>query len=355
MSHSDDPWPILDDVGSFPLPDYISKDLFDKFYWDAYLASVNSYDFASNRALWVNIVNPIQKSFESKISSGIEVANYPQHMDMYTQFLKPIKEFSVENEPHLIQQEKAKMIEINILEKWAKWYFEKTGQKTRLKICVSGPLELYFKEVGFGVYSDMALNFSKSVNFFLKNAILDTKFIKTEIVAIDEPSLGYVTITGAEPDDLIKIYDASVEGIRADVQIHLHSLNMFKVPLQTKNIKVFTCEFASNPQNFIDKKYLDEYDKFIRVGITRTNFNAIMADALEAGTEYKDYKSIEGLQSLIDSPERIEKTFKTALAHYGDRLKYVGPDCGLSAWGPPPLATELLRRTSDVVRANRKK
>ena len=52
----------------------------------------------------------------------------------------------------------------------------------------------------------------------------------------------------------------------------------------------------------------------------------------------------------MDPPERIERCLKAAVAHYGDRLKYVGPDCGLSGWAPPELANELLTRTVKVVK-----
>ena len=178
--------------------------------------------------------------------------------------------------------------------------------------------------------------------------------MKTSVVAIDEPSLGYVSISGADHDELVNIYDKSVEGLDCDVQIHLHSLNSFKIPLDTKNINIMTCEFASNNQNIIDRKYLEEKDKFMRVGVCRTNFNAIMADAMDNGMEYKDFNNIEGLRTLIDSPELIERNLRIAQKQYGNRLKYVGPDCGLSAWEPVELAAELLTRTSQVVKKVRK-
>ena len=38
-----------------------------------------------------------------------------------------------------------------------------------------------------------------------------------------------------------------------------------------------------------------------------------------------------------------------ALNHYGDRLKFIGPDCGLSGWSPQQIAYELLHRTYEVI------
>ena len=274
-----------------------------------------------------------------------------------------MRDYEETDNPHVIQPEFARFLEVDVIKNWAKRNYEVTGEKVKLKVCISGPLELYFKKIGFGVYKDMAMQFSESVNRFLKNSIIKEKYIETTTVAIDEPSLGYVTISGASDDDLIAIYDKSVEGLDVDVQIHLHSLNSFKIPLQTKHINIMTSEFASNPKNVIDKKYLDDYDKFMRVGITRTNLNAIMADALDSGMqiespdEFSNSVSKNNTNSrfnLIDSKARIEKNLMAGIKNYGDRLKYVGPDCGLSSWNPPELSQELLKRTAQVVQEYKK-
>ncbi len=292
-----------------------------------------------------------------KTDTGLDVINYPQLMDIYTQFLKPIRDYEVDSEPNLIINEKAQVIETHIIKNWAKSLYEtkQLEEPIKLKVCVTGPLELYFKVVGFEVYQDMAMNFARSVNSFLKNSMIDTPFLKTTAVSIDEPSLGYVTITNTSDDDMIEIYDESVKDINADIQIHLHSLNSFKIPLQTENINIMTCEFASNPQNVIDKKYLDQYDKYMRVGVCSTNINAIMANKIDSGQSYSDLSTVDGLLTLIDSEDQIKHNFKLASKQYGERLKYVGPDCGLSSWAPPKVAQELLTRTCKVVKNEMKK
>jgi len=113
---------------------------------------------------------------------------------------------------------------------------------------------------------------------------------------------------------------------------------------------VLTCEYASDHSNIIPKKDLEQYDKFIRVGITRTNINSIMAEKLDAGTPYDELKTYEGIMSLIDSKEFIKKNLLFALKHYEDRVKFIGPDCGLKGWNPPQVAYELLRRTYKVIK-----
>ena len=84
-----------------------------------------------------------------KLDAGVEVINYPQHMDMYNQFLKPITDY--EKEPGLIDPAKAIIPEMSILERFGKDYYEKSGRKLEIKICVTGPVELYIKQQSFTI------------------------------------------------------------------------------------------------------------------------------------------------------------------------------------------------------------
>ncbi len=334
-------------MGSFPLPTYIDKEAFNKFYWIAYDAILNKSDIYQNRGIYNFYVHPLLQSFQQKINAGVEIINFPQHMNMYTQFLKPINDHELQ--PNLIDPQKAIITEMVILEHFAKEFYERTQNVLRVKVCITGPIELYVKKQGFTLYKDLALNFSKSINSFLKNSIINNKYMKTEIISIDEPSLGYIDIFGISDDDLITIYDKSLEQIDSINEIHLHSLNRADLALKSKNIDVLTCEYASDNKNEIPKKELESHDKYIRVGITRTNIDSIIAEALDSGISYEEIRTFEGAMSLIDSKEFIKKNLLHAMAHYGDRLKYVGPDCGLSGWPFPQVAHELLHRTYEVI------
>lgn len=341
-------FPKFDDVGSFPLPDYIDSDKFKQFYWAGYKGIINKANIFENRGIYNYFIHPFLQSFQLKLNAGVEIINYPQHMDMYTQFQKPIEDY--ETEPSLINPQKAIISELFILESFAKDYYERTGNALEIKVCITGPIELYIKKHGFTVYPDIALNYAKSLNTILKNSINNTKYLQNSIISIDEPSFGYIDMFNIEEDALIKVFDESVEGFDANIQIHLHTLKKYYTPIQSKNIDVLTCEYASDHSNIIPKKDLEEYDKFIRVGITRTNINSIMAEKLDAGSLYDDLKTYEGTLSLIDSKEFIKKNLLFALDHYGDRLKFIGPDCGLKGWNPPQVAYELLRRTYQVIK-----
>jgi 5-methyltetrahydropteroyltriglutamate--homocysteine methyltransferase len=273
-------------------------------------------------------------------------------MDMIVQFLKPIADY--EMKPDLIDPQKAYLPEMFVINEYAKEYYHETGKSLKVKICVTGPIELYIKKHNFTIYSDLVLNFAKSVNAFIKNSIINTKYMETSIISIDEPSFGYVDLFNVNDNDLINIFDKSLEGINATTQIHLHSLNRAIVPLQTKKIDVLTCEYASDPTNKIPKRELEQYDKFIRVGIIRTNIDNIIGEKIETGKTWDDLKSYEGMLTLIDSKDRVKKNLLEALKLYGDRLKYIGPDCSLKGWRIPEVAYELLCRTRDVIQEVKK-
>lgn len=343
-------FPELDDVGSFPLPENIDKEKFNQFYWIAYKALVSKADIFTNKGIQTYFINPLIESFKFKLTSGVQIINYPQFMNMNDQFLKPISDYEVE--PDLINPEKAYISEIFILEKFGKVYYEETGNSLRIKLCITGPIELYVKKHKFTVYEDIALNFAKSINSFLKNSFISNKYLKTSIISIDEPSFGYIDLVNISDIDLVKVFDKCLDNINLKetaTQIHIHSLKRADIPLKTDNIQVITCEYAADKTNKIAKRLLEQYDKFIRVGITRTNVDNIIAEAIDKGSSWDYLKTYNGMMSLIDSKEIIKKNLYDALNMYSDRLKFIGPDCGLGGWRIPQVAYELLNRTSNIV------
>ena len=343
-------FPELDDVGSFPLPANIDKEKFKQFYWTAYKAFVGKADIFTNKGIQTYFVNPLIEAFKFKLTSGVQIINYPQLMNMNEQFLKPISDY--ETEPDLIEPEKAYIPEMFILERFGKEYYEETGNSLKIKLCITGPIELYIKKHKFTVYQDLALNLAKSINSFLKNSYISNKYLETSIISIDEPSFGYIDLVNINDIDLVKVFDKCLENINLKekaTQIHIHSLKRADILLKTENIQVITCEYAADKTNKIAKRLLDQYDKFIRVGITRTNIDNIIAEAIDKGSSWENLKTYDGMMSLIDTKEIIKKNLYDALNMYSDRLKFIGPDCGLGGWRIPQVAYELLYRTSNVV------
>lgn len=338
--------PKVDDVGSFPFPPYVNRATFAENYFTFYKYCQQD-DPPDHRGWQVNFAHPIAYTFRMKLETGLDVVNYPQLFDMHDQFMVPIKEY--ETDPFRIDPAEALVPEVRITEMEARRWHEETGERVKLKACVTGPIELYLRtKFGFTVYEDAISALADSVNAFLQSCMVDTPYMKTEVVAIDEPSLGYVDLFNATDADLVTVLDRATRGLDCDVQVHLHSLAKANIPLETAHIDCLTCEYASNPNNVIPRRQLEAHDKFIRVGICRTDFNSILAEHLDAGESYESVMQDPG--RCIQAGAEIRQNLDRAVAHYGDRLTYVGPDCGLSAWGPPELAQQLLARTVKVVR-----
>jgi methionine synthase II (cobalamin-independent) len=358
---------LVDDVGSFPLVDG-KREGFDQFYLKAYerLLEGNVDALLEHRGLKSNVYDPIVHSFQMKLKTGLDIINYPQHFSMYKQFIRPMEMFpsqSTDLAPYLIDSTKAIVPEVPILQHFVNSTpIEKLGipgssasvDQVQLKICITGPIELYVKsDMGFTVYKEILSNFSKTVNAFARNAVINDKRIKTKIIAIDEPSLGFIDLFNIDEPDLVECLDKALDGLPDDVvtQIHLHTLRDAHIPLKTKNIDVLTCEYASDPTNTIDPKLLSKHHKKMRVGICRTNYNAIIGKMIEeghsVGTGYEDQVM------LVDSEEKIKTALDSAITHYGvENIAQVGPDCGLSSWAPPELAKMLLKRVASVVQKN---
>jgi methionine synthase II (cobalamin-independent) len=360
---------LVDDVGSFPLVEG-KRDAFDQFYLKAYEHLLEGDGDASvlleHRGLKNAIYDPIVHSFKMKLRTGLDVINYPQHFSMYGQFFRPLARYPSSTDdvvPYLIDKTKAIVPEVPILrhfvnntpvEKLGIPEFSASRDQVLLKICITGPIELYVhSELGFTVYKEILANFSRTVNSFVKNSLLNDPRIKTKIIAIDEPSLGFIDLFNVDEADLVSCLDMALAGLPDDVvtQIHLHSLRDAHIPLQTKNIDVLTCEFASDPTNTIEQDLLEQHRKKMRVGICRTNYNAIIGKMIEegrtVGTGYEDQLL------LVDSEARIKTMLDKAIAHYKiGNIEFVGPDCGLSSWAPPELAQTLLKRVVNVVQQN---
>jgi 5-methyltetrahydropteroyltriglutamate--homocysteine methyltransferase len=129
-------------------------------------------------------------------------------------------------------------------------------------------------------------------------------------------------------------------------QIHLHSPSRLSDLLSVKNIDVLSFEFAATPKNLevVSKRALEEADKQIRVGVSRTDIDSIMAELYE-----KDVTK-PAASDIVESEETIRKRYLAAKAKYGDTMTFTGPDCGLGSWPSQEAAELLLKRTVKAVK-----
>lgn len=335
---------LVDDIGSFPLPKSVERRTFERAYKLARECIMNNKDLKDNEFLLTNFYNVVLNSFRMKLEAGLDVACYPQHYDMRKQFAEIICK-AMERGTYIISDEEAVIPEVYVIKEEAKRLAEEFGRKVMLRVCVTGPIELYLHHVGATLYSDVLLMFAETVKKFAKNSILNTKHVETNVVALDEPSFGIQDIS-ADKETIIKVLERSLNFAGALKHIHIHSTSRINDLLEIKNLNAFSVEYASSPQNIegISKAMLEKRDKQIRVGISRTDIDSIMAELYR-----KEIKEISEDQ-LIESEDIIISRFKRAKEKFGERMTFTGPDCGLGGWPTQKAAHLLLKRTVDAVK-----
>jgi 5-methyltetrahydropteroyltriglutamate--homocysteine methyltransferase len=334
----------VDDVGSFPLPRYLDRKVFDNAYILAREAIINGKDIRKDEFLLDNFYKIIVDSFRKKLDAGFDVVNYPQHYDMHKQFIDVIHD-AMGTGTYIVAKKDAIIPEVYVIEEEAKRLNEITGNKVSLRVCVTGPLELYLKEIGPTPHRDVLLMFAETVKMFAENSILDSKYVKTEVIALDEPSLGFQEIS-TERDILLEVLERAFDFKGAIKHIHLHSPSRVSDLLNVKNLDVLSFEYAASPQNIesISKNMLVKAKKQIRIGVSRTDIDSIIAGLYEKGI------SKPTAQQLVESELVIRKRYRVAKEKYGEVMTFAGPDCGLGGWPTQEAAQLLLKRTVNAVK-----
>jgi 5-methyltetrahydropteroyltriglutamate--homocysteine methyltransferase len=150
----------------------------------------------------------------------------------------------------------------------------------------------------------------------------------------------------AEKERLIEVLNKAFAFNGAVRQIHLHSSSRLADCLRVENIDVVSFEGAGSPKNVeaVSKKMLDEANKQIRVGVSRTDIDSLLAESRDKGMLNPT------AEQLVEAEETITKRFVAAKEKFGERLAFAGPDCGLGSWPSQHAALLLLKRTVDAIR-----
>jgi 5-methyltetrahydropteroyltriglutamate--homocysteine methyltransferase len=335
----------VDDVGSFPLPASVDRGVFNRAYVLAREGIVSGKDVRRDEFLLNNFCGVIVDSFRKKCASGLDVVNYPQHYDMHVQFAEVIHR-AMDGGTYVVEEKAAIIPEVWVIEREAKRLCEEIGRRVLLRVSVTGLMELYLKEVGTVAYRDVLLMFAETVRRFARNSVLDSKYVKTEVVSLDEPSFGFQDVS-ADRDTLLDVLEKAFDFGGAVKQIHLHSASRVADLLAVKNLDVLSFEYAASPRNIesVSRNMLEKADKRIRVGISRTDINSIMAELYDKGITQPD------VGQIVEGEEVICKRFVAVKEKYGDRMTFTGPDCGLGGWPTQDAAELLLKRTVNAVKS----
>ena len=336
---------LIDDVGSFPLPSDVSRESFNRAYRLARLAVRSGQDLRADAFVWENFGKVTSNAFKKKCLTGLNVVNYPQQYDGIRQ-VSDVIHVAMEKGTFVVEEQDAFLPEVELIKSEAARISEEIGAKIRLRVCIFGPMEQYLKDIGTVAYGDVLDGFGETIRRFAKNSVLNDKHVKTEVVSIDEPSFGFLDVA-AEKEKLIEVLDRAFDFSGAVRQIHLHSSSRLADCLRVKNLDVVSFEGAASPRNVdaVSKRMLDEADKQIRVGVSRTDIDSLLAELSEKGM------SKPTAEQIGESEETIRKRFVAAKEKFGERLAFAGPDCGLGSWPTQDSAFLLLKRTAAAIKS----
>ncbi len=328
---------IFDDIGSYPLPEG-EKDRVQQAFAD------KRYD---------DVSEVVCDAMRQKIAAGVEIPAYPQFQDMNQQFLGIINDPSSAEAPFLVKEDCADIIELQLLEPVAKEYFEENGARLRVRVCITGAIELYLKQFGGTEYSDILELFARSVDRFVKRALDMKSSFDVALISIDEPSIGINPDIMFDNDEIVRALDLSAKSASVDTQIHLHSPLHYNLACESDSINVVGVESAANPDylELVEKADLEQYDTFLRVGVSRTDIFSMTAE-LNERYQINVWKETSRLDEIVTSMETsyvVAKRLKRAYERFGDTIRYAGPDCGLGSWQYPELAQKLLANTSSGI------
>lgn len=328
---------IFDDIGSYPLPeggeDRVQQAFADKRYDD--------------------VSEVVCNAMRQKIAAGVEIPAYPQFQDMNQQFLGIINDPSSAEAPFLVKEDCADIIELQLLEPVAKEYFEENGERLRVRVCITGAIELYLKQFGGTEYSDILELFARSVDRFVKRALDMKSSFDVALISIDEPSIGINPDIMFDDDEIIRALDLSAKSSSVDTQIHLHSPLHYNIACESDSINVVGVESAANPDylELVEKADLEQYDTFLRVGVTRTDIFGMTAELNERYqiNVWKETSMLDEIVTSMETPDVVAKRLKRAYERFGDTIRYAGPDCGLGSWQYQDLAQKLLANTGSGI------
>jgi len=313
---------FFDDIGSFPLPKGVRLQSLSR---DQYLELVRNVLAQKSRA-------------------GVEVPTYPQFRDMIRMFMDEIENPALTKSPYLIKREHARIMELEAVP---------AGQEVR--VCVTGPVELYISAFGATHYPDILKTLAMSVARFLGVALDEGKM---SVASLDEPSLGLNSnIVFSEEEILEALQIASAPCLGRDLEVHLHSPLYAEACARVPGISIVGIESAAHPDylQLIDKKVLEETDTYLRAGIARTDILSMSARLNEQlGINlWEDMARLEREILELESPQVMRKRLDRAYAQFGDRLRATGPDCGLGSWPSQDLAGRMLANCAAAVRSFR--
>ena len=315
---------FFDDIGSYPLPRAVRLDGLSQMEY----------------------LQLVKETFAHKMAAGVEVPTYPQFRDMIKMFMQPIENAENQESPYLIKREAAEILELQAI-----------TPSQNVRVCVTGPVELYLHAFGATNYTDILYNLARSVARFLGRALESGKMA---VASLDEPSLGISSAIVFDEGEIQKALEiASRPCTGMDCEVHLHSPLYAELCSRVPGLSIIGVESAAHPDylKLIDRKILEDTDTYLRAGIARTDILSMAArlnDRLGINI-WEDPARMEMEILAMESPQIMEGRLEAAYRTFGSRLLAAGPDCGLGSWPSQSMAGKLLSNTAAAITSFRRK
>ena len=373
------------DVGSFPLAADLKRYLQGAFEVEKHGGSAST----ENAIYFISKHNSLFESKAAAMGPDVAVTSYAQCRGMIDQFLLPVvrhvtgsahQQTSIHSSFGDITKEDAQAVAVAIatgneppsgddirfaeiigLQVGAENLSKRLGVKRiSYKACVTGPLELSLnlqRLAGFPRQYDEKLveYFTEVVKSFVNNSVVTSHFLIPEVITMDEPAFGlegfgdFFNDISSDPqlDHLISCWNEIYKNVPSDCYrgIHLHAS-----PFES----AFNADWdllEAHVGVYVKHQWLEDYDKFIRAAIVRTEEPTIDPndDAKDAwqnifSGNYKKY-----LQTKSEMEHHLQETIN----RYGiERVPFAGPECGFGPWDWKhglSMATETLVRMNQVI------
>jgi methionine synthase II (cobalamin-independent) len=374
------------DVGSFPLDADLSRYLSGATDMEENGGRIET----SDAEYFVSCHNAAFK--EKLLALGPEnaVASYAQCRGMIDQFLLPIvrhvagghetRESTVSSFGGISLDEaqsvaasiaigadsppttKLNLAEVFALQRDAKSICSDLGiDRLSYKACITGPLELTLNLQRLAhfprAYNERLVEyFTEVVKTYVKSSIQRSEHLQPAVITMDEPAFGlegfgdFFSDSSADSnlEHLLHCWNEIYRCVPSDCYrgIHLHA-SPFEYAFHADwNL------LEAHVGVYVKRQWLEDYDKFIRAAIVRTDGPTIDGDAdIKAAWQeiisgnYKNY---------LQSCGEMEKHLHDSIDRYGaKRVPFAGPECGFGTWDwkyGPLMAIETLERMNQVIK-----
>ena len=228
------------------------------------------------------------------------------------------------------------------------------------KSCVTGPLELSLNLQRLARFprsydEKLVEYFTKVVMTYVKQSLVKSNHLRPVVITLDEPAIGlegfgdYFSDTKSDTnlDHLISCWNKIYDLIPSECYrgIHLHA-SPFEA-LFSANWNLLEAHVGV----FVNRKWLEIYDKFVRAAIVRTDGPTI-DESVDVKAVWKEI-FLGNYQNYLQSSDEMNSQLKANIELYGlERIPFAGPECGLGSWDwkhGDTMALATLKRMRDVV------